>query len=104
MRRQALMMAVVLGLAAPRLLAHGGGAHLKGTVSAITSEQIAVKDADGHESEAKISPQTRFMHGKAVGKRDDLHQGDRVVVHTRKKGDGLEAVEIHYGDRAKKAP
>lgn len=103
MRKQALWMAAVFGLAAFPLLAHGGGAHLKGTVSAIASEQIAVKDADGHVSEAKITPQTRFIRGKMVGKRDDLHQGDRVVVHTRKKGDGLEAVEIHFG-AAGKAP
>jgi hypothetical protein len=44
------------------------------------------------------------MRGKAVGKREELHPGDRVVVHTRKKGDGLEAVEVHYGTAAKKAP
>jgi hypothetical protein len=97
MKKQALMLAVFLGLAASPLLAHGGGAHLKGTVSAIASDQITVKDADGHEEQAKITPQTRFMRGKTVGKREDLHQGDRVVVHTRKQGAGLEAVEIHYG-------
>ncbi len=104
MKKQAFMMVVLLGLAASPLLAHGGGAHLKGTVSAIASDQITVKDADGHESEAKITPQTRFMRGKAVGKREELHQGNRVVVHTRKKGDALEAVEVHYGATAKKAP
>ena len=104
MKKQALMMVAFVGLAASPLLAHGGGAHLKGTISAIASDQVTVKDADGHESEARITPQTRFMRAKAVGKRDDLHQGDRVVVHTRKKGGALEAVEVHYGATAKKAP
>jgi hypothetical protein len=104
MKKQALMMAVLVGLAASPLLAHGGGPHLKGTVTGITADQITMKDAEGHESQAKITPQTHFLRGKAVGKRDDLHQGDRVVVHTRKKGDSLEAVEVHYGATAKKAP
>ena len=103
MKRWALMTAVFLGLAASPLLAHGGGPHLKGTVSAIAPDQITVKDTDGRESQAKITPQTRFMRGKAVGKREDLHQGDRIVVHTRKQGDGLEAVEVHYGAAPKKA-
>ena len=103
MRKQALRMVLVFGLAAFPLLAHGGGEHLKGTVSAIGPERIAVKDADGHESVAAITPQTRFLRGKAVGKRDDLHPGDRVVVHTRKSGDGLEAVEVHSGGAARKA-
>jgi hypothetical protein len=104
MKKQALTIAVFLGLAASPLLAHGGGSHLKGTVSAVAADQITVKDADGHESQAKITPQTRFMRGKAVGKQADLHQGDRVVVHTRKQGDGLEAVEVHYGAAQKRRP
>jgi|SRR5260370_11187218 hypothetical protein len=104
MKKQALMMAVFLGLAASPLLAHGDGPHLMGTVSAIATGQITVKRADGRESQVKITPQTRFMRGKAVGKREDLHQGDRVVVHTRKQGDGLEAVEVRYGAGRKRRP
>jgi len=53
---------------------------------------------------AKITPQTRYIRSKAVGNREDLHQGDRVVVHTRKKGDGLEAVEVRYGTTGKRNP
>lgn len=104
MKKQALMMAAFLGLAASPVLAHGGGPHLKGTVSAIAPDQITVKDADGHESPARITPQTRFIRSKAVGKREDLQQGDRVVVHTSKKGDGLEAVEVRYGATRKRNP
>lgn len=104
MRKQALMMIAFLGLAAPPLLAHGGGTHLKGTVSAIAPDQVTVKGADGRESEVRITPQTRFMRGKAVGKPGDIHPGDRVVVHTRNQGNALEAVEIHSGAAARKAP
>ena len=104
MRKQALTMAAVLALAASPLLAHGGGAHLKGTVSAVAADRITVKGADGHESEAKLTQRTRFVRGKTAGKREDLHPGDRVVVHTRMAGEGLEAVEVHCGGAAKKAP
>jgi len=104
MKKRALMMAVFLGLAAFPVLAHGGGPHLKGTISAIAQDQITVKDAEHHEWQAKITPQTRFIRSKAVGNRGDLHQGDRVVVHTRKKGDGLEAVEVRYGATRKRNP
>jgi len=104
MKKFALMMAVFLGLAASPLLAHGGGPHLKGTVVAISADEIKVKGMDGHESEAKITPTTKFVRGKETGNKDELKQGDRVVVHTRKKGDALEAVEIRYGAAPKRAP
>jgi hypothetical protein len=104
MKKLASMMAVSIGLVSLPLLAHGGAPHLKGTVSAIASDQITVKNSDGHESEARLTPQTRFLRGNAAGKREDLHEGDRVVVHTRKQGEALEAVEVHYGATLKKAP
>src|SRR5467141_1380501 len=44
MKKQVLMMAVFLGLAASPVLAHGGGPHLKGTVSAIAPDRITVKE------------------------------------------------------------
>jgi hypothetical protein len=104
MKKQAWMMALFLGLATLPVLAHGGGPHLKGTISAISADQITVKDADAHEWQAKITPQTRFKRWKAIGSREDLNRGDRVVVHTRKKGDELEAVEVRYGATRKRNP
>ena len=97
MRKQALMMAVWVGLAASPLLAHGGAPHLKGTVLEITADEIKGKGVDGRDSQATITAETKFVRGKAPGNKDDLKQGDRVVVHTRKRGEGLEAVEIHSG-------
>jgi translation initiation factor IF-1 len=94
--RRILTVAFLLGLGASPLLAHGGGPHFKGTISAITADQITVESTDGHVAVAKITPDTRFVRGKVIGKREDLKRGDRVVVHTRKQGDTLEAVEIRY--------
>ena len=102
MKKRTMLIGAIVALSASPLLAHGGGAHLKGTVAAISAERITVKDSAGNESEAQITRDTRFVRGKAAGTRDELREGDRVVVHTRKQGKALEAVEIHYG--AKKTP
>jgi hypothetical protein len=104
MKKQALLMALFLGLAALPSLAHGGGTHLKGTIVAIGADEIKLKGMDGRESEAKITATTKFVRGKGPGKKNDIKQGDRVVVHTRKRGDALEAVEVHYGATTKRAP
>ncbi len=95
------ILVTLFALAASPVFAHGGGPHLKGTVAALSAGQITVKALDGHEDEAMITAGTVFLHGDAAGKQDDLKQGDRVVVHTRKHGAVLEAVQIHYGGRAK---
>ena len=102
MQSRMMMLVMLLGLATSPVFAHGGGAHLKGTISALTADRITVKAADGHEAEAAITEQTLFVRGRTAGKRGDLKQGDRVIVHTRKKGTGLEAVEIHSGGHQKK--
>jgi hypothetical protein len=104
MKKHALMLAVFLGFAASPLLAHGGGPHLKGTVVAISADEIKVKGMEGDESEAKITPATKFVRGKETGNKDELKQGDRVVVHTRKKGEALEAVEVRYGATPTRTP
>src|SRR5438046_728343 len=96
MRRQILAFAFLLQLCGTAALAHGGGPHLKGIASVITADQITVEGTGGRSTVAKITPDTRFIAGKAVGKREDLKEGDRVVVHTRKQGNGLEAIEVRY--------
>ena len=90
-----LSIALLLEPLSPAL-AHGGGPHLKGAISAISAEQITVEMDGGKPASAKITSETRFVRGKAQGKREDLKQGDRVVVHTRQHGDALEALEIRY--------
>ena len=101
MQRRMLSLALLLGLATSEAFAHGGSAHLKGTIAAISADRVTVKAADGDEASATITKQTLFVRGHAPGKQEDLKQGDRVVVHTRKNDGALEAVEIHSGGHAK---
>jgi hypothetical protein len=99
MRRNIVAFAIFLQLCSGTAFAHGGGPHLKGTASAIAPDRITVDGTDGRSTVARITPDTRFIAGKAAGKREDLKPGDRVVVHTRKRGDGLEAIEVRYKGR-----
>jgi hypothetical protein len=99
MKRTIVAIVLLFDLGAAALLAHGGGPHLKGTVSSIGADQITVAGTDGRSAVVKITPQTEFVAGKAAGKREDLKEGDRVVVHTRKRDGGLEAIEIRYKPR-----
>ena len=103
MQRRLLTFAILFGLASPPVVAHGGGAHLKGTISALSAESVTIKAAGGSAEEAKITDHTVFMRGKAAGKASDLKVGDRVVVHTHKEGNTVEATEIHYATRSKSA-
>jgi hypothetical protein len=94
-----LFLGALLGLAASPVMAHGGGVHLKGTVSSIGADHLIVKEADGHESNVKIDDQTRFVRGASPAKREDIEEGERVIVHARKHGGGLEATEVHLAGR-----
>lgn len=88
---------LLMALLAFPLFAHGGGAHLRGVVSSVAADRIVVKTTDGALVEAKITPETLFVRGKApVGWRD-LKPGERVVVHARGHGKSLEAREVEAG-------
>lgn len=102
MRRPFPLFVVLAGFAALSVMAHQGGTHVKGTLSAVTEDHITVKDTAGHESEIKLTPQTQFLRGDATVVRSDLKQGERLVVHARKKGASLEATEVRLGVRRNK--
>lgn len=102
MSRSLSLIAMLVGFAAAPILAHEGGVHVKGTVVAITAEKITVKKTAGSDTEIKLNEKTQFVRAGAPAKRDDLKQGDRVVVHARKNDGALEASEIRFGFAGKK--
>ena len=88
---------IALALAASPAFAHGGGSHLKGIVTAVSSDHITVKGADGHETTATVNDKTQVLRGSSRAKVSEVKEGERVVVHTHKQGGGLDAVEVRLG-------
>ena len=88
---------IALALATSPVFAHEGGTHLKGTVLSAAADQLTVKSADGHETTLTVTEKTRFMRGSAPASLAEVKKGERVVIHARKAGSGLEAAEVHLG-------
>ena len=81
--------------------AHGGGAHIMGTVADLDAHHVVVKTKDGKTQSVLVNDQTTYRKGKTTATRADLKVGDRVVVHTTGKGDPLTAGEIHFSSAGK---
>lgn len=60
----------------------------------VTASSLVVTTADGHEAAFTITAETRFRRGDAPARREDVHPGERAVVHGKTHGDHLDATEI----------
>jgi len=99
---KSLTLALLLTLvAASAALAHGGLEHVMGTVTAITDNSISVKTADGSVKVVTFDATTHFLKGAAPATAKDVAVGSRVVIHAKKSGDALQAVEVKIGAGAK---
>jgi hypothetical protein len=87
----------LLGVAAQ---AHEGGTHAKGTVKAITAEQIVVTTA-GADLAIALTPQTQVLRGHRQVPVTEVHPGERVVVHAAARGGKLKATEVRVAEEAK---
>jgi len=92
-----LIAAVLLSLALlPRVLAHEGGRHVKGTIKEVTAERLVLTDAAGKDVTFAVTRSTEFYRaGKPVG-REDAKPGARAVVHGA-AGGGTTAAEVMLG-------
>jgi hypothetical protein len=78
-------------------LAHGGHAHVIGTVSAVVVDHLEIKTKDGKTVSVPLNGETKFFKGKEKATRAALHIGDRVVAHLGAKG---VAEEIRFSTEA----
>ncbi len=91
MRKLAILAAALAWVLLPAvLLAHGGGAQVKGTLTAVDPAHIEVKTEDGHVVSIPVNASTRYFKGKAAGTAGDAVVGSRVVVHRAKDGTAIE--------------
>jgi hypothetical protein len=77
--------------------AHGGMDHVMGTVSELTSHSISVRALDGSTKVVEFDKETKFVKGESPAAANDLHLGDRVVIHAHKTDAVLHAAEVKIG-------
>jgi hypothetical protein len=74
--------------------------HVLGTVVKIADQSLSVKVGDGTVKVVLLDEDTRFIKGNTTATARDLVVGSRVVIHARKHGDSLHAVEVKIGTTA----
>jgi hypothetical protein len=94
MNRTLKTLAALAALLPGSALAHGKGDHERGIVESIAPDRIVIRTSDGHTVPYAVSPETRFSVGSTHVQLGEVHVGQRAVVHGRRSGDALTAVEV----------
>lgn len=105
-RMIALTAALVVALSG-LALAHGGGKHVKGTVTALTADSITVQTPEKATKTLSFDAGTKFIKSGKPAKAADLKVGDRVVVDVHEMhemGDMLYATVVRFGVTTQAAP
>lgn len=107
--------ALVLAAALPSVaLAHGddknhsdkshetaAAASVEGTVEAITSKDMTVKDTSGHTMKVEINKNTQYDNSGKSGTLKDLRAGMNVTVQGQTQKDGtVKATSVRYDKNA----
>jgi hypothetical protein len=94
------LVALGVSLALPGVAAaHGNAVHARGTVKEIAPDHVVVAASGGDRSIA-LGPGTRILRGTRTVPVEDVHPGERVVVHAEREGDGLRATELRLAPAA----
>src|SRR5262245_41088397 len=102
------LVTVALGFvfAGTLVFAHGGNDHVRGVVTAVSAQSIAVQTTAPKATKTlTLSPKTIFKIGGKTARLSDLKVGDRVVVDVPEGK--TEALEVQIGtapQAAKAAP
>jgi hypothetical protein len=87
-------------------LLHAHGDPIMGTVTAVTSDTLTIKDKDNKPVVIMLEKSTKFLINDKPGKKTDLKTGVRVVIdaHMDTKMKMYAAEEINIGTAATTAP
>jgi hypothetical protein len=91
------VLAAIVAFVAVPALAHEQSGRAMGVIESITPDKIVVRADDGHGVTFTITGETRFVRGDRPAKAGDARVGERAVVHGKKAGDALEAVQVKLG-------
>ena len=89
----ALIFVFAVGIA----LAHGNEQQIMGKVMNISGDSITVETVKKETKTVKFTSETKFIKSGSPASAKGLKVGDRVVIHAEKKGNKLEAHEVHFG-------
>lgn len=95
--KRIVLLVVLVVFAAGSAYAHGKEEHVMGTVSAVTASTITVQTKDKDPVIVYTTAETKYEKSGAVASMQDLHVGDRVVIHAARIKDKLVANEVHFG-------
>ena len=97
-RRGVLCSAIVL-LSAALLQAHGEGTHLMGTVTAVTTDTVTIRDTASKSVVVMLTKTTKYQKDKKPATRGDLKVGLRVMIDAAmdEKMKMYTAGEVHLG-------
>lgn len=74
--------------------AHEAGLHARGTIKEITPHRVVVVTKDGKDQTYALGAETKFLRGEIPARREDVRAGERAVVHARRDGEALLAIEV----------
>jgi hypothetical protein len=99
MRTRATILLTCIFIVAFPAFAHAGLQHVMGTVKSISATSITVETAGTTSKEVTVAllPATTFQKDGVSTTAKELKVGDRVVIHARAEGDGLNAVTVAFG-------
>jgi hypothetical protein len=97
-----VLVALAAGLVlARRADAHEGGTDAHGVVKTITAQEIVLTTTAGPELTVAIVPGTQIVRGEQAIRAQDVHPGERVVVHAMHHDGRLEAMLIKVAGQKK---
>ena len=95
--KKVFFVVILTVLLSSLVFAHAGMEHVLGTVTALTDHSMSLKTESGSAVVVLFDSATQFVKDAAAVTSKDIHVGDRVVVHARKRGTELHAAEVEIG-------
>lgn len=91
------VLSILALLVSATVFGHGGHEHTMGTVAAVDAKHLEVKRPDGKTVSIRVTPDTKYVKGKAAMTFADVVVGTRVMVESKRDKGQLVAHEVQIG-------
>ena len=83
MLKQFVVYSLTILLFATLVHAHGDATHLMGTVTAVGTDTVTIKDKDGKSIVVMLEKATKYLQNKKTITKADLKVGSHVVIDAK---------------------